>query len=459
VSVPGTTTPPRGGQAHEPAWSAAAERIGAIVLERRFRWPWWTAACLALALTLAFGVATGVLFEVGVGIWGLNIPVAWGYALTNYVWWIGIGMAGTFISAALLVLRQNWRTAINRFAETMTVFAVAIAGLFPIMHLGRPWFVYWLFPYPNAMNLAPQWRSSLVWDLYAILAYLIVSILFWYVGLLPDFAALRDRARGRGRQIFYGLLALGWRGEARHWARHEALSLLLSGLAVPLVFSVHSMVALDFSEGNTPGWHSTIFPPFFVAGALYSGFALVLCLGVPLRAIFGLEHLWTQRHLDLLAKIVLAAGLFVAYSYAAEIFTAYYSGDPFEIAHVEALFGGLYAPLYWSTIVCNVLIPQALWLPAVRARPLALVLIGAAIVLGMWLERFTIVIASLYRDFMPSAWGRFVPTVWDWTHLIGSIGVFALLMLLALRLLPAVSMFEVRKSLHDTPPEMEQDAR
>jgi Ni/Fe-hydrogenase subunit HybB-like protein len=431
-------------------FQSMTNRISDVVLERRYRWPWWTATGLALLLTLAFLVAVSVLFHIGVGIWGINIPVAWGYAIANYVWWIGIGMAGTFISAALLVLRQHWRTSINRFAEAMTVFAVAIAGIFPILHLGRPYFFYWLLPYPNVMDTWPQWRSALTWDFYAILAYLIVSILFWYVGLLPDLATIRDRARTRGAQVFYGLLSLGWRGDARHWARHETLSLLLAGLAVPLVFSVHSMVALDFSEGNTPGWHSTIFPPFFVAGALYSGFALVLCMAVPLRSVFGFQDLLTKKHLDKLAKVLLAAGLFVTYSYAVEVFTAYYSADRFEIYDVQNRFFGAYAPVYWSTIACNVVIPQMLWFHAVRARPILLFFVGAFVVVGMWLERFMLVVTSLHRDFLPSAWGMFYPTGWDWTHLFGSIGLFALMFLLFVRLLPVMSMFELRKLSSET---------
>ncbi len=415
------------------------------LLARRPAASWWLAVGAAGLLALGFVYATVVLFTRGVGIWGINEPVAWGFALINYVWWIGIGMAGTFVSAALLLLRQEWRVGISRVAETMTVFAVAIAGVFPILHLGRPYFFYWLLPYPSSMNLAPQWLSALVWDFYAILAYLCFSVLFWYLGLLPDLAALRDRARSRAAQVLYGLGALGWRGDTRHWARHEQLSALLAGIAIALVFSVHSMVALDFSEGNTPGWHSTIFPPYFVAGAIYSGLALVLTLGAPLRRIFSLGEILTRQHLDALAKLVLAAGLFVAYGYASEIFTAYYSADEFELAHVRQLFEGDYAPMYWATLFCNVLVPQALWFKAVRTRPIALGVVGGVIVVGMWLERFTIVVISLASDFMPSAWGKFYPTAWDWLHLVGSIGVFALLLLVALKWLPVVSLFELRR--------------
>lgn len=424
-----------------------AGRIADIVLTRPFGWRWWLAVGVALVAASVFSFATAVLFEFGVGIWGIDIPVAWGFAIVNYVWWIGIAMAGTFISAALLVFEQEWRTGIARFAETMTVFAIAIAGVFPILHLGRPYFFYWLLPYPNIMNTWPQWRSSLTWDFYAIAAYAVVSVLFWYIGMLPDLAALRDRASDRMRQIGYGLLALGWRGEARHWARHRTLSLLLAGLAVPLVFSVHSMVALDFSEGNLPGWHATIFPPFFVAGALYSGFALVLCLLVPLRAAFGLHASITDQHLDYLAQTTLAAGLFIAYSYAMEIFNAFYGGDRFEIALIENRFAGPYAAAFWATIVCNVLAVQLFWWRRIRRNPAALVAVGATVVVGMWLERFVIVITSLNRDFLPSSWGMYYPTGWDWAHLAGSIGVFALLLLLCMRVVPVVSMFEERERM------------
>lgn len=427
------------------SYTTVTDTISGIVLARPVHWIWVAGFGIACIVSLVFFFAVGYLFAVGVGVWGIDIPVAWGFAITNYVWWIGIGMAGTFISAALLALRQNWRTSINRAAETMTVFAVAIAGLFPIMHLGRAWFFYWLAPYPDIMNVWPQWRSALVWDFYAILAYLIVSLLFWYHGLIPDFATLRDRAETRSKQVFYGFLALGWRGEARHWQRHEILSRLLAGLAVPLVFSVHSMVALDFSEGVVPGWHTTIFPPFFVAGALFSGFAMVLVLGIPLRAIYGLKDLITERHLDSLAKMLLAAGLVVAYSYLMDIFTALYSGDEYEIFLVETRMTGPYAPVYWATLACNVLAPQLLWLRRARLNVYVLFAVSVIVVVGMWLERYMLVVTSLYRSYLPSEWGMFYPTVWDWVHFIGSIGLFAALFLLFVRLLPLISMFETRK--------------
>jgi molybdopterin-containing oxidoreductase family membrane subunit len=365
------------------------------------------------------------------------------------VWWIGIGMAGTFISTALYLLRQEWRTSLNRYAEAMTVFAVSVSGFFPILHLGRQWFFYWLFPYPDVMNVWPQWRSSLEWDFTAIIAYLLVSILFWYVGMLPDLASLRDRAHGRGKQVFYGLLALGWRGEARHWQRHEALTAVLSGLAVALVFSVHSMVALDFSEGLPAGWHTTIFPPFFVAGALFSGFGMALVLGIPMRARLGLNDFITPLHLDHLAKAMLAVGLFVDYGYAMELFTALYSMDPYELMRMHVRTHGPYAWSFWGTIACNVVAVQALWFRRVRRSTVALFTIGLIVVVGMWLERFMLVVTTLYRTYLPARSGFYVPTGWDWALLAGSIGLFFLMFLLFVRLLPAISIFETRHFLHE----------
>ncbi|ADE15681.1 Polysulphide reductase NrfD [Nitrosococcus halophilus Nc 4] len=426
------------------------DKVSDLILIPQRRWLWHGAFGISAVLSVLFFLAIGYLFVVGVGIWGINIPVAWGFAITNYVWWIGIGMAGTFISAALLLFRQQWRTSISRSAEAMTVFAVAIAALFPLLHLGRPWFAYWLAPYPDTMNIWPQWRSALVWDFFAIFSYLIVSVLFWYVGMIPDLACLRDRARKRPAQIFYGLLALGWRGEARHWRRYQMASLLLAGLAVTLVFSVHSMVALAFAEGNTPGWHSTIFPPFFVVGALFSGFAMVLMLVIPVRAIFGLQDFITAQHLDSMAKVLLAVGLIITYSYVIEVFMAWYSANPYEIYTMQNRMVGAYAPLYWGMIFCNVLVLQALWFKRVRLNSIALFLVGTAVVVGMWLERFMLIVTSLHRDFLPSAWGMFSPTLWDWIILVGSMGFFAMLFLLFVRFLPVVSIFEIRRATSGT---------
>jgi len=427
--------------------ASVSDKIGNIVLQGPAGLWWPVAFTFSSALTLLFFGSIAYLFYKGVGIWGLNVPVVWAFDITNYVWWIAIAMSGTFISAALHLTRQAWGVSISRFAEAMTIFALTIAGMFPIIHLGRPWFFYWLAPYPNVMSLWPQWRSPLVWDFFAILAYLILSLLFWYLGLLPDLATLRDRAHKRSTQIFYGILALGWRGEARHWHRHRSAHLLLAGLAVPLVVSVHSVVGLDFATGNTPGWHSTIFPPFFVAGAMFSGFAMAMTIAVLLRRAFDLNDFITDRHLDNLAKLILAMGLVVAYSYLMDIFMAWYSADPYEIYTAVNRMQGPYAPVYWALILCVVVIPQALWSARVRRSPWVLFWISLAINVGMWLERFILIVTSIHRDFLPSAWGMFYPTVWDWAILIGSLGFFAWLFLLFIRFLPAISMAEMRELL------------
>ena len=429
--------------------SVVTDKIADIVLERPMHWGFLLGFGLATAFTLLLLIAVSYLFAKGVGIWGVNQPVAWAFALTNFVWWVGIGHAGTFISAFLLLLRQHWRTSINRFAEAMTIFAVAMAGLMPILHLGRPWFFYWLIPYPDVMNLWPQWRSPLVWDIFAIGTYITVSILFWYMGLLPDLATLRDRARSRLAQVGYGLFALGWRGEARHWHRFETSYLLMAGLATPLVISVHTVVSLDFSFGLVPGWHSTIFPPYFVDGALYSGFAMAIVLAVPMRAAFRLRQFITERHLAKMGTLMLVTGLIVAYSYAVEVFNAFYGGDRFETAMIMNRYFGPYAPVAWSVILCNVVIPQALWSARLRHRPMALLAIALVVLVGMWLERFMIIVASLARDFLPSSWHMFYPTFWDLATLAGSIGAFALLFLAFLRFLPAISMSELRKEVHE----------
>jgi molybdopterin-containing oxidoreductase family membrane subunit len=403
-----------------------------------------TAFAIAVALTALLVAGIIVLLIRGVGIWGVSMPVAWGFAITDYVWWIGIAMAGTFLSAALYLTRQDWRSALNRHAEAMTVFALAVSGIFPVLHLGRPWFAYWLAPYPDRMGLWPQWRSALVWDFFAIGTYVIVSVVYFYTGLVPDIAAVRDRARTRGSQVFYGVLALGWRGEARDWHRHTVLSRQLAALAVPLVFSVHSMVALDFSEGLLPGWHSTIFPPFFVAGALFSGTAMVILLTLPLRRAYDLAAIITDAHIDRLAKLLLAAGWVVTYGYAAEVFTAYYGGDPYDLAMIGHRFTGAYAWVFWTTIACNSVAIQALWWRRVRMSDSALILLSVLVLAGMWLERFMLVVTSLYRDYLPSSWGMFHPTFWDIAFLAGSIGLFVLLFLLFVRYFPFLSLAELK---------------
>lgn len=431
------------------SYATITDKISDTVLRRPTTRGWWLLFGVSGLLTLLLIYSLGYLFIEGVGIWGLNIPVAWAFAIANYVWWIALGMAGTFISAALYLTRQPWRTSINRFAEAMTLFAVSMSGIFPIIHLGRPWFFYWLAPYPDVMNVWPQWRSPLVMDFWSIIVYLLVSLMFWYMGLIPDLATLRDRAKRRWQQIGYGILALGWRGEARHWARFERAYLLMAGVAVPLVLSVHTVASLDFAMGNTPGWHSTIFPPFFVAGALFSGFALVLLLAIILRRVFDLYDYVTADHLNQLGKAVLAAGLLVAYSYFTEAFNSFYSGDPFEIYMTMDRVTGAYAPIYWSLVVLNVLIPQALWFRRVRLSTPALAAISVGIIIGMWEERIMFIITSLHRDFLPSAWHMYYPTMWDWFVLFGTIGLFILLFLLFVRFLPTISIFEVRELAHD----------
>ncbi|HVE12470.1 MAG TPA: NrfD/PsrC family molybdoenzyme membrane anchor subunit [Elusimicrobiota bacterium] len=424
---------------------AVGDRISGIVL-RRGAGRGWLAALAASGLLLALlplGIA--VLLARGVGVWGVNVPVAWGLAITNFVWWIGIGHAGTLISAILLLLRQQWRTSINRFAEAMTLFAVACAGLFPLLHLGRPSLFYWLLPYPDTMGLWPQFRSPLVWDVFAVSTYFTVSLLFWYVGLIPDLASLRDRARRPLVRRVYGVLAMGWRGSAEHWRRHQTAYLLLAGLATPLVVSVHSVVSLDFAVALLPGWHSTIFPPYFVAGAIFSGFAMVLVIAIPLRAAYGFPDLVTDEHLDNMAKVMLATGLLVAYGYAMEWLMTAYGGTIFEKAALHQRFHGPYAPASWAMIVLNVLAPQALWLPSARRSAPILFGLSILILVGMWLERFVIVVTATHRDFLPSSWGLYAPTRWDWAVFAGSLGLFATSLLLFIRFLPMISMAEMRE--------------
>ena len=397
-----------------------------------------------LVLMVLVGSVAWLLTK-GVGIWGIDIPVAWGFAIANFVWWIGIGHAGTFISAILLLLHQQWRTSINRFTEAMTLFAVACAAIYPLLHLGRPQFFYWLLPYPDTMGLWPQWRSPLVWDVFAVSTYGLVSLLFWYVGLIPDLATLRDRAPTKVKRIVYGLMSFGWRGDARHWQHYEKLYVLLAGLATPLVLSVHSIVGMDFAIAILPGWHSTIFPPYFVAGAIYSGFAMVLTLTIPVRQIYGLKNYITARHLDLMAKVMLTTGWMVIYGYAAEFFTAWRNGDLFERFVMVNRAVGPYALPFWVLIACNVVFLQALWFRAVRSRPVLLFLASLVVNLGMWLERYIIVVTSLHRDFLPSSWGYFDATFWDWSTFFGTGGLFVSLLFLFLRFLPAISMAEMRK--------------
>jgi Ni/Fe-hydrogenase subunit HybB-like protein len=391
------------------------------------------------------GMAIAWLLLRGVGIWGVNIPVGWGFAIINFVWWIGIGHAGTLISAILLLLKQGWRTSINRFAEAMTIFAVMCAGLFPLVHTGRPWLAaYWLFPYPNSMSIWPQFRSPLIWDVFAVSTYFTVSLIFWYTGLIPDLATLRDRAKNRAAKIIYGMFSLGWRGSGRHWQRYEHIYLLLAGLSTPLVLSVHTVVSFDFSIGIVPGWHTTIFPPYFVAGAIYDGFAMVLTLAIPIRAVYHLEDFITTRHLENMAKVTLATGLIVAYGYTSEVFFGWYSANKYEGFMVWNRMTGPYWYMYWTLIFCNIISPQWLWFKKVRTSPVLLFCVAMIVNVGMWLERFVIVVVSLHRDFVPAAWGMYHGTKWDYMTFFGTIGFFLTMFFLFIRALPMISIFEMR---------------
>jgi molybdopterin-containing oxidoreductase family membrane subunit len=423
------------------------DKISAIVLSRRTPLRWFVGFGISFLLVMLLLWTITKLIFVGIGIWGVQIPVAWGFAITNFVWWIGIGHAGTLISAILLLMHEKWRTSINRFAEAMTLFAVACATLFPLMHMGRPWFFYWLVPYPNTMQLWPQFRSPLVWDVFALFTYFIVSLLFWYIGMIPDLATLRDRARGRIAWLTYCILALGWRGSSRHWKNYETLYLLLAGLATPLVVSVHTIVSFDFSVAIVPGWHSTIFPPYFVAGALFSGVAMVLTLAIPLRKVYELQDFITMRHLENMGKILLAMALILTYSYLSEGFFSWYSGNQFESYMQVDRMLGRYGYMYWILIIGNVLVPQLFWFQRMRRNVLVLFIASLLVNISMWTERYVIVVQSLHRDFMPSAWGMYRGTWWDYAALFGSIGLFLSLLFLFIRFLPVISMAEMRELL------------
>jgi molybdopterin-containing oxidoreductase family membrane subunit len=428
-------------------FASVTDKISSAVLTRKTPLGWYVGFAIGFALVQLLLVSLTYLFIKGTYIWGLNIPVGWGLDIINFVWWIGIGHAGTLISAILLLFRQSWRTSINRFAEAMTLFAVACAGIYPIIHTGRPWLAYWLVPYPNTMNMWPNFRSPLIWDVFAVSTYATVSLLFWFVGLIPDLATLRDRSPSRVGRFIYGLLAMGWRGSAVHWHRYETAYLLLAALSTPLVLSVHTIVSFDFAVGVIPGWHATIFPPYFVAGAVFAGFAMVMIIAIPLRRFYGLEDFVTMRHFDYMGRITLATGLFVAYGYMMETFMAWYSGSPYELALIHNRFFGPYAPLYWALIFCNVVSIQALWFQRIRQSLPALFVISLIVSVGMWLERFIIIPVSLSRDFLPSSWGMYYPTFWDWSTFLGTIGLFVSLLFLFVRVLPMISIFEMRTLL------------
>lgn len=432
------------------SYASITGQVASIALapSPRMQLKWLIGFGLSFFLLAIFGMAVTYVVNTGPGIWGIRIPVAWAFAITNFVWWIGIGHAGTLISAILLLLNQQWRTSINRIAEAMTLWAVMCAGMMPLLHLGRQWLFYWLFPYPNTMSVQPQFRSPLVWDVFAVSTYGLISLLFWYTGMVPDLATLRDRARSRTARALYGVFALGWRGSARHWHNYQSAYLLFAGIATPLVISVHTVVSFDFSVALLPGWHSTIFPPYFVAGAIFSGFAMVVTLLIPIRWFYGLQNLITPRHLDNCAKLILATGLIVSYGYGMEAFMAWYGGHDFEKFNVLDRLTGRYAWAYYLVLFCNVVLPQFFWMRRFRVNTAALLLISIGVNIGMWLERYVIIVQSLSRDFLPASWRFFAPTIWDWLTLLGTFGLFFTMQFLFMRALPMIPMSELRELVH-----------
>jgi Ni/Fe-hydrogenase subunit HybB-like protein len=436
-------------------FNSIAKKIGDIVTMRGFKKGWVFGFLIVFLGSVMMFNTIAYLVLKGVGIWGNQIPVGWAFDIINFVWWIGIGHAGTLISAILLLLRQGWRNSINRFAEAMTLFAVACAGLFPLFHTGRPWMAYYLFPIPNTMSMWPQFRSPLMWDVFAVTTYMTVSALFWFMGLVPDFATMRDTAKKKWQRFIFGMLAMGWRGDARHWHRYETAYLLLAGLSTPLVLSVHTIVSFDFSTGIVPGWHATIFPPYFVAGAVYAGFAMVLTLAIPVRKFYGLEDFITMRHIRNCCKVMLATGLIVAYGYLMEAFFAWYSGNTFELFMMKNRMFGPYGMIYWLLILCNVLVPSLLWWKKMRDNLFVIFIISMFINVGMWLERFVIIVMSLNRDFTPSAWRFYKPTIFDFTMFFGTVGFFLTLMFLFIRFVPMIPIFEMKTLL----PEAKVDER
>jgi Ni/Fe-hydrogenase subunit HybB-like protein len=436
--------PPVIGPGH--TYATVTDHISAIVLTKKTPMGWVFGFAIAFTLFNVLMATIIWLLYKGIGIWGNNQPIGWAWDITNFVWWIGIGHAGTLISAILLLFKQEWRTSINRFAEAMTLFAVACAGLFPLLHTGRPWRAYWMLPYPNTMGLLPQFRSPLEWDVWAVSTYATVSAIFWYVGLIPDLATLRDRAKNKFAAILYGMGAMGWRGSAIHWHRYEMAYLLLAGLSTPLVLSVHTVVSFDFAIGQLPGWHTTVFPPYFVAGAVFSGFAMVLTLAIPIRKFYKLEDFITTHHLHNMAKVMLATGLIVAYGYGMEAWLAFYSDNVFESrAFLNRFYGSFASPYYWALILCNIIAPQLLWFRWVRDSVFMLFILSIVINIGMWLERFVIIVLSLHHDFLPSSWEEYHPTIFDWSMYLGSIGLFLTLIFLFIRFLPVISVFELRE--------------
>ncbi|MBL8172103.1 MAG: polysulfide reductase NrfD [Acidobacteria bacterium] len=437
--------PPVLGPGHD--LRSVTSKIADIVFMRGFQKGWVFGFAVAFLGALMLFNTIAYLVLKGIGIWGNNIPVGWAFDIINFVWWIGIGHAGTLISAILLLLRQSWRNSINRFAEAMTLFAVACAGLFPALHTGRPWMDYYLFPLPNTMGMWPNFRSPLMWDVFAVSTYATVSALFWFLGLVPDFATMRDTAKHKWQKVIFGMLSMGWRGDARHWSRYETAYLLLAGLSTPLVLSVHTIVSFDFSIGIVPGWHATIFPPYFVAGAVYAGFAMVLTIGIPVRKFYHLEDFITVRHIRNMCKVMLTTGLIVCYGYALEAFFGWYSGNTYELFMMKNRMFGPYGYMYWLLILCNFLVPQLLWFKKMRDSLFWIFVVCMFINVGMWLERFVIIVMSLNRDFLPSSWRMYRPTVFDFSMFFGTIGFFLTLMFLFIRFVPMIPIFEIKVML------------
>ena len=437
-------------------FESVTEKIAGVV-EMKNSKAWLVGFGISSMFAALLLVSIGYLIWEGTGIWGLNNPVGWGWAIVNFVFWVGIGHAGTLISAVLFLFRQTWRTSINRFAEAMTIFAVMCALIFPGVHVGRVWLAYWMFPIPNQMAMWPNFRSPLLWDVFAVGIYFTVSLLFWYTGLIPDLATLRDRAKTKVKRFAYGLLSLGWRASNRHWQNYELAYLMLAGLSTPLVLSVHSIVSTDFAISLLPGWHTTIFPPYFVAGAIFSGFAMVITLAIPTRKIFGLEDFITVAHLERMAKIILLTGSMVGYAYAMEFFIAWYSANPYEqFVFMNRAFGP-YAWAYWIMITCNVITPQLFWFKEIRTNIKALFILSIFVNIGMWFERFVIIASSLHRDFLPSSWDYYVPTFWDVSLFIGSFGLFFTLFLLFIRFVPIISIAEVKAVLPNAHPHLKEE--
>ncbi|MFC1555323.1 NrfD/PsrC family molybdoenzyme membrane anchor subunit [candidate division KSB1 bacterium] len=434
-----------------PSFDQVTEKIASII-EAKTPGGWYIAIAVSSSMLMLLLGLIGYLVWEGLGVWGLNIPVGWGWAIVNFVFWVGIGHAGTLISAILFLLRQKWRTSINRFAEAMTLFAVMCALIFPGIHVGRVWVAYWMFPVPNQMEMWPNFRSPLLWDVFAVSSYFLVSLLFWYTGLIPDLGTLRDRAKTKIKKVVFGILSLGWRGGNKQWKHYEMAYLILAGLSTPLVLSVHSIVSTDFATSQLPGWHTTIFPPYFVAGAIFSGFAMVITLSIIARKLFRLEDFITLKHFEYMIKIIMLTGMIVGYAYSTEFFIAWYSGNEYEsFAFLNRAFGP-YAWAYWIMVSCNILVPQIFWFKKIRQNITILFIASIFINIGMWFERFVIVVTSLANDFMPSSWDYYSPTLVDIGTFVGSFGLFFTLFLLFVRFLPMISIAEVKGVLPKADP-------